>query len=83
MILTARLLLPISGPPLPDGGLLIRDGVIQTVGRAATLLRDFPGERHEDLGGAVLLPGLVNSHTHLELTGLRGRLPSAGRSLSG
>ncbi len=75
MILTARLLLPISGPPLADGGLLIRDGVIQTVGRASALIRDFPGERHEDLGSAVLLPGLVNAHTHLELTGLRGRLP--------
>ncbi len=75
MILTARLLLPISGPPLPDGALLIRDGVIQAVGQASTLIRDHPGERHEDLGSAVLLPGLVNVHTHLELTGLRGRLP--------
>lgn len=81
MILTARLLFPISAPPLVDGGLLIRDGVIRAVGQASTLIRDFPAEPHEDLGSAILLPGLVNAHTHLELTGLHGRLP-LGRSFT-
>lgn len=81
MILTARLLLPISGPPLLDGGLVIRDGVIRAVGPASALIRDFPSEPHEDLGSAILLPGLVNAHTHLELTGLHGRLP-LGRSFT-
>ncbi|MDE2059641.1 MAG: amidohydrolase family protein [candidate division NC10 bacterium] len=75
MILTARLVLPISGPPLLDGGLFIRDGAICAVGNAAALLRDFATEPHDDLGNTVLLPGLVNVHTHLELTGLHGRLP--------
>ena len=75
MILTARLLLPISGPPIVDGGLVIRDGAICAVGKASELIRDFATEPHDDLGSAVLLPGLVNAHTHLELTGLRGRLP--------
>lgn len=75
MILTARLLLPISSPPLLDGGLLIRDGAICAVDKASTLIRDFATEPHDDLGSAVILPGLVNAHTHLELTGLHGRLP--------
>lgn len=81
MILTARHLLPISGPPFLDGGLLIRDGAICAVGKASALTRDFPTEPHNDLGSAVLLPGLVNAHTHLELTGLHGRLP-LGRSFT-
>lgn len=81
MILIARYLLPISGPPILDGGLLIRDGTICAVGKASALIRDFPTEPYHDLGSAVLLPGLVNAHTHLELTGLHGRLP-LGRSFT-
>ncbi|NJD69223.1 MAG: amidohydrolase family protein [candidate division NC10 bacterium] len=75
MILTARLLLPISSPPIVDGGLLIRDGAIRAIGLASALIRDYPTEPHDDLGNAVLLPGLVNAHTHLELTGVHGCLP--------
>jgi 5-methylthioadenosine/S-adenosylhomocysteine deaminase len=75
VILTARLLLPISSSPIMDGGLLIRDGAICAVDKASALIRDFPTEPHVDLGRTVLLPGLVNAHTHLELTGLHGRLP--------
>ena len=75
MILTARRILPISGPPLLDGGLVIRDGVIRAVGLASALVRDFPNEPREHFRDAVILPGLVNAHTHLEMTGLHGRLP--------
>ncbi|MGI8545871.1 MAG: amidohydrolase family protein [Gemmatimonadaceae bacterium] len=46
------------------------EGVIVYVGPAssAPLANDY------DLGDAVLLPGLVNAHTHLELTAMRGFL---------
>lgn len=81
MILTARVILPISGPLLLEGGLVIRDKVILAVGPASALVRDFPNEPCESLGDAIILPGLVNAHTHLELTGLHGRLP-LGRSFT-
>lgn len=81
MILTAHRVFPISSPPLQDGGLVIRNGVIYAVGQASALTLDFPSEPHEDLGDVTLMPGLVNAHTHLELTGLHGHLP-LGRSFT-
>jgi cytosine/adenosine deaminase-related metal-dependent hydrolase len=63
----ARYLLPISAPPIEDGALLLDQGRIAAVGRRAELLPDFTGEV-VDFGDAVLLPPLVNAHTHLELS---------------
>jgi cytosine/adenosine deaminase-related metal-dependent hydrolase len=54
-----------SGPPLADGGVLIDHGLIVSVGDAARL-RSEAGREHRIDG--VLLPGLVNAHTRLELT---------------
>ena len=53
---------------------LVEDGRISAV--ASRTDNDFPNdvERIIAAPGAVLLPGLINTHTHLELTGLRGRI---------
>jgi len=52
-----------AGREIRDGGLFIRDGVIEAVGRTATL----PAQADEtiDLAGHVVIPGLVNTHHHL------------------
>lgn len=59
-VLSADWVLPIEGPPIEDGAVLLEDGRIAAVGTRAEL---GDGERFE---GAALLPGLVNAHTHLE-----------------
>ena len=65
-------LLPIEGPPVPDGAVLVDGhGRISAAGPAA-LVPTPPDAYVERLDDAVLLPGLVNTHTHLELTGLEG-----------
>lgn len=66
----ARWVLPITRPPIENGTVIESDGVITYVGPRAGAPR---GEDY-DLGETILLPGLVNTHTHLELTVMRGFL---------
>jgi cytosine/adenosine deaminase-related metal-dependent hydrolase len=64
----ARYLLPICTPPLEDGALLVTKGGVHAVGPYRELSAAFPTAVEVDFGDAVLLPPLVNAHTHLELT---------------
>lgn len=52
---------------IPDGGLLIRDGVLLEVGPTRRLenLADARGAVEINAAGKVVMPGLVDSHTHL------------------
>ena len=53
---------PVAGPPLEDGVVLISDGRIEAVGRD---LRVPEAAERVDATGKVVLPGLVDAHTHL------------------
>jgi cytosine/adenosine deaminase-related metal-dependent hydrolase len=66
----ANWVLPISGPPIEGGSITVADGRIASV-EAGTV------RGAQDLGRCVVLPVLVNAHTHLELSYLRGRIPRA------
>jgi cytosine/adenosine deaminase-related metal-dependent hydrolase len=68
--LAARWVLPVSGPPIDRGAVLLgRNGRIEAVGADALVPRP-PGVPDEHFPDGILLPGFVNTHTHLELTGL-------------
>jgi 5-methylthioadenosine/S-adenosylhomocysteine deaminase len=58
---------------LNEGGLLVRDGVIEAVGPTRELAARVPEAEAEDLGRLVLLPGTVNAHNHSFQSLLRGR----------
>jgi len=73
-IYSARWVLPVSAPPIENGAVAVAGQHIAGVGRHAEIVERFPEFRVEALGEAVILPGLVNTHTHLELTALRGYL---------
>ena len=66
---------PVTAPPITDGAVLVADdGRIAAVGAHAQV-PDPPRARRVEFPDAVLVPGLVNTHTHLELTHLAGRNP--------
>jgi len=64
-----------SQPPMAAGAVLLDDlGRVVALGPEAELRAQHPSVRFER-HAAVLTPGLVNAHTHLELSALRGRIP--------
>lgn len=69
----ARWVLPVSSPPIADGGVIVRGLTIEEVGRFADLRKLMPAQAVVDLGDVVLLPGLVNCHTHLDNSALAGK----------
>lgn len=71
---TADWVLPIAKPPIHRGAVLVSGGTIAYVGDAASLPFEPGSVRTVALGNAALMPGLVNAHSHLELTALRGFL---------
>jgi 5-methylthioadenosine/S-adenosylhomocysteine deaminase len=73
-ILSARWVVPVTSPVIDHGAVLIDGAEIRAVGKREELRQDYPEATFKDLGEAAILPGLVNVHTHLELTLLRGRV---------
>jgi len=70
IVYTSRWVLPISRPPIEHGAVGVERGRIAFVGTAI----DAPAGQRTDLGECALMPGLVNTHSHLELTAMRGWL---------
>src|SRR5258707_4949701 len=70
-LLRARLVVPVSSPPIADGAVLIAGNRIAQVGT----WRDVPAPRGAeilDLGEVALLPGLLNAHCQLDYTMMAG-----------
>ena len=83
-VLNASQLVTLAGPRRPrvgaeiselgivqDGGMLIRDGKIDVVGRSDKIEKNAVDAEIVDAGGRVVLPGFVDAHTHLVFAGNR------------
>lgn len=57
---------------IPQGAVAVRDGRILEVGKRSVLQRRYAARRVLDAKGRLVLPGLVNAHTHVAMTLFRG-----------
>lgn len=63
----APLVLSVTGSPISDGAVAVADGLIVGVGLRQNLLKESLQAEIVEWKG-VLIPGLVNAHTHLQFT---------------
>ena len=64
-----------DAPPIADGAIVVDGaGSVLDVGPAADVLARHRGPSVERIQG-VVFPGLVNAHTHVELSSMRGKVP--------
>lgn len=76
VVYTARHLLPVASPAVTDGAVAVQDGRIAAVGRRHEIVKSAgAGAEVRDLGDSVLLPGLVNAHTRLDLSWIQDTPP--------
>ena len=73
----ARWIVPVGRRTIEDGWLRIERGRIAAIGRRR-LTGNPPSGQSIDLGDAIILPGLVNAHTHLEFSDLERPLEAEG-----
>ncbi len=61
---TGAHLIPVAGPEIPDGTLVIHRGRIVAAGPSASVSIPSDAERR-DVSGQVIMPGLVDTHSHI------------------
>jgi cytosine/adenosine deaminase-related metal-dependent hydrolase len=74
MILMSPWVVPVSTGYIEDGAVVVEAGRIMEVGSAGLICSRYPSHSVKHFHDAVLMPGFVNVHTHLELSILRGYL---------
>jgi cytosine/adenosine deaminase-related metal-dependent hydrolase len=75
MIVRARIVVTMDGPPIENGAIAISGNRIVDIGEFPEISARNAGQEIIDLGEQALLPGLINAHCHLDYTCFRGRIP--------
>ena len=73
-IYAATWVLPAVFPPIADGAIAIEGSKILGAGTRTALLQKYPSAHLKTFNDCAIIPGLVNAHSHLELTAMRGYL---------
>jgi cytosine/adenosine deaminase-related metal-dependent hydrolase len=83
ILYSARWIMPISSPSIADGAIAIEGNQITDIGVRTSLASKYPDATIHHYPDAAILPGLINAHSHLELTAMRGFLESEESNFSG
>jgi cytosine/adenosine deaminase-related metal-dependent hydrolase len=75
MIIRARIVITMDGPPIENGAVAISGNQIIDVGTFPKVSARHRRKKIVDLGEKALLPGFINAHCHLDYTCLRGKIP--------
>lgn len=75
MIVRGRVVVTMDGAPIENGAVAVSGDRIIDVGKFPEISARNSGHEIVDLGEQALLPGLINTHCHLDYTCLRGRIP--------
>jgi cytosine/adenosine deaminase-related metal-dependent hydrolase len=78
----ADYVLPISSERIADGAVAIDAGTIAAVGTGDEIIAQYPAADITHHGNAAILPGFVNCHSHLEITGMRNQLDDVEHDFS-
>ena len=68
-----------ANPYLVDGAVVIDGELIKEVGTLADMKAKYPNSEFVDAQGGVIMPGLINAHTHI-YSGLARGLSIAGKN---
>ncbi len=82
LVHSAKQLLTLAGPPqrgdvlgdlgiIPNGAVLVREGLIYALGPSDELIEEYPNELQIDASNRVVMPGFIDPHTHVIWAGDR------------
>ena len=67
-MITAKWVFPMNGPPISGGAVVLEGETILDVGTEADMVRRYPHTDRSDFPQHFVLPGLINCHTHLDVS---------------
>jgi 5-methylthioadenosine/S-adenosylhomocysteine deaminase len=73
-LLTNAIVLTMDGKlnQYDPGAVAVKDDIIIAVGAESVITKEYSANETIDCGGKVLMPGLINAHTHVPMTLMRG-----------
>jgi 5-methylthioadenosine/S-adenosylhomocysteine deaminase len=72
LVITGGTILTMAGPNIEDGAVAVDRGVIVAVGKSSDVAKRYAGKETIRANGMAVLPGFVNTHTHVPMTLFRG-----------